>query len=345
MNCSFAHSEQLSNVTNGVTQKKRCDITNQSGATSQTTEVRHHRPQRCDITDHRGATSQTTEVRHHRPEKCDITGGLCCGAVCESYGYHFIKHNNTWENAKKYCREKYTDLVTMHDQAAAERVSGSVPQGSINETNNLKWLEAVRSCRDQNTDLMSGPQTADWPTTGTYWIGYFRDAWFWSNGSKSSFRNWAVSEPVLKNNWGPKDPQCARLGEQGRWKTANCSETRPFICFDDHMILVKQPKTWEEALIYCRTHHHDLAVPITRQQRRMVRQRAKMADTAHVWVGVHFACFFKEWFWVDGHYVQTAKWGKGELHRVWRDRSRGQTGGDEMYAKHFEDKFDFICSV
>ncbi|KAK7879759.1 hypothetical protein WMY93_030686 [Mugilogobius chulae] len=64
-------------------------------------------------------------------------------------------------------------------------------------------------------------------------MGLFRDSWTWSDGNSSSFRNWDVSENVLSDNWNPNTQQCARLSEQKRWKSENCNQKRPFICYGD----------------------------------------------------------------------------------------------------------------
>lgn len=34
--------------------------------------------------------------------------------------------------------------------------------------------------------------------------------------------------------------------------TQNCSARFPFVCFRDNLVLVKENKTWEEALEHCR---------------------------------------------------------------------------------------------
>ncbi|KAK7879747.1 hypothetical protein WMY93_030674 [Mugilogobius chulae] len=185
---------------------------------------------------------------------------------------------------------------------------------SVLVSENKKWLEALYFCREKHTDLIAGPQLQQLPNNW-YWIGLFRDSWVWSDGNSSSFRNWDVSETVLSNGWNPNTPQCARLSEQKRWKSEDCNQKRPFICYGDHVILIKQNLSFEDALVYCRRNHRDLAVMSHRQLQRMVRERAKKADTPMVWVGLFFVCFFEEWFWVDGNFVYDSKWNDGKEPR------------------------------
>uniref|UniRef100_A0A3B3HVR3 C-type lectin domain-containing protein n=1 Tax=Oryzias latipes TaxID=8090 RepID=A0A3B3HVR3_ORYLA len=105
--------------------------------------------------------------------------------------------------------------------------------------NSLNWTDAQSFCRDRHTDLISGPEQMkklDGGKTkeliqksegGFVFIGLFRDAWQWSDGSSFSFRFWNLQYDDEKN-----DSSCAMMNEGGRWSSENCSEEHPFICYD-----------------------------------------------------------------------------------------------------------------
>ena len=73
--------------------------------------------------------------------------------------YVLIDMNKSWRQAQSYCREHYTDLVSVRNQEENQR---------INET-----AQAV-------------------------WIGLFRDDWMWSDQRNSSFRYWRKKQPNHK---------------------------------------------------------------------------------------------------------------------------------------------------
>ncbi|XP_058869405.1 C-type mannose receptor 2-like isoform X2 [Acipenser ruthenus] len=119
---------------------------------------------------------------------------------------HLISHSMVWPEAWQYCKDRYTDLVSLTSLAAQNRVS-----------------ELVRNS-----------------TVSRFWIGLHRtvvyDKWYWVAGKDKkahlNYTNWAPGEP---NN--PYYEHCGEmvLREDGgaEWNDLCCYEQLPFICFKD----------------------------------------------------------------------------------------------------------------
>ncbi|TKS93151.1 Macrophage mannose receptor 1 [Collichthys lucidus] len=209
----------------------------------------------------------------------------------------------------------------------------------INET--MTWPQAQKYCRDNHTDLISGlnqlNQVKDLiPPKKNFWIGLFSDTWMWSDGSSSSFRNW---EPEVE------DENCALLKSSGQWRFADCDETKPFFCYDDEVILIKENKTWEEAVDYCSDHHHGLVSITNPLQQRRVQIRAKNADTDYVWLGLRFSCFLDLWFWVNDQLVCYDNWDPEQKQKRCEMAAAMEKGGDKWVTKAETEPFNFICAL
>ncbi|KAJ0055875.1 hypothetical protein NL108_014163, partial [Boleophthalmus pectinirostris] len=256
-------------------------------------------------------------------------------------GLEYNKSQTNWFTGeggnKQYCG--FLRDGELHDGSCEKSLNFICYNNSVNTSEKKNWLGALQFCRDHHTDL-TGPHLTR--PCGEYWIGLFKDSWGWSNGSNSSFRNWDASEMVLNDNWNPQTNQCAIIGAQKKWRSEDCTETRPFICYDDFMILIKENMTWEEALYYCRRNHRDLAVMSNEQLCRMARERAHMADSEFVWVGLHYTCFLEAWIWVDGNYVYNSKWDGKEPSQCGFNGAMAR-GGNKWFGKPTENKYNFIC--
>ncbi|XP_059204703.1 C-type lectin domain family 17, member A-like [Centropristis striata] len=100
----------------------------------------------------------------------------------------------TWTEAQSYCREHHTDLASVRNQEENQKVKELIPAGG----------------------------------GGRYfWIGLFRDSWKWSDGSNSSFRDWAPGEPNGPN----ENCAVADFSSSGGWWDVGCDGTHPFICY------------------------------------------------------------------------------------------------------------------
>ncbi|XP_076145666.1 C-type mannose receptor 2-like [Alosa pseudoharengus] len=118
----------------------------------------------------------------------EINSFVCHDGGNSTHPYVLVTEGKNWADAQRYCREKHTDLASVRNQAENDQI------------------EQVRR--------------------GWYgWIGLFRDAWEWSDGSSSSFRYWNTEEP--------NDPgvACTLIMSSGQWNDADCGHPSPFICY------------------------------------------------------------------------------------------------------------------
>uniref|UniRef100_A0A3B3HUQ5 C-type lectin domain-containing protein n=2 Tax=Oryzias latipes TaxID=8090 RepID=A0A3B3HUQ5_ORYLA len=192
----------------------------------------------------------------------------------------------------------------------------------------LNWTDAQSFCRNRHTDLISGPEQMKKVDEGKtkelfpqspydfIFIGLFRDAWQWSDGSSFSFRFWNLQyDDEIKDS-------------------------------SYHVILIKENMTWEEALYYCRHHHHDLVTITNMDEQRWVQEKTKNASSPFVWTGLRYTCSLGFWFWVSDEVVHYKNWASpGQVNEC--DMSGAmETGGEhKWFKKHDEEKFNFFCST
>lgn len=177
------------------------------------------------------------------------------------------------------------------------------------------WEEAVAFCRKNHTDLVR-VRTAEENEALQHsgWIGLSRkDAkspWKWSRGDEIAiFTPWDGAPE--------EDENCVNRRSDGKWESEECDEKRDFLCYEEKLILVKENKTWEEALEHCRSldgvvtedpassyrnHGYDLASLITPDDYTTARETAKEATTDEVWTGL--CNLAGEWLWVGGEEMQ-----------------------------------------
>ncbi|XP_029945029.1 macrophage mannose receptor 1-like [Salarias fasciatus] len=167
------------------------------------------------------------------------------------------------------------------------------------------WSDALEFCRRHYIDFIFYPTAASLRNVNgrnfPVWIGLHRDGdtWKWSSGS-SDFRRW--SGPTAADIG-----DCAFIYSSNKdMATQNCYERLPFICVDDNVLLVKESKTWEEALEHCRRlassnssqPQYDLLSVQPGEDHHYIMGKAMKADTEELWVGLRFLA--GHWLWVTG---------------------------------------------
>ncbi|KAJ0058545.1 hypothetical protein NL108_016631 [Boleophthalmus pectinirostris] len=198
-------------------------------------------------------------------------------------------------------------------------------QKIIYVTQALTWSDAQVYCRQHYIDLVTVRTTGD--NDQLYedtWLGMYRDnsssAWKWSRGDEpNTFNNEWKTDPNYEENCIYKSSR-----DGGRWRTDKCNEIHEFYCLDDSLFLERQMKTWEEALVHCRSlssgnRRYDLATVLTLEDHDFVKSQitnqvrpsaAVQCCAVHVcglcdvqvWTGLRF--LGDRWVWVGGEKVQ-----------------------------------------
>ncbi|XP_030609379.1 macrophage mannose receptor 1-like [Archocentrus centrarchus] len=230
-------------------------------------------------------------------------------------GVKYTENNSSWNLSGRYgsespgnCgrqRHKWADVTcnkTMWFICYDETRKDSKTLYLIKEF--MNWTRAQNYCRYNHTDLASGPDQAEgkemenlvkFQGPFSAWIGLFRDSWRWSDGSDFSFRLWDT----------------------------------------DKFILIKENKTWEQALDYCRKTHRDLVSITDPQEQERVQEKAQNASSPFVWLGLRYTCTLDLWFWVSDKLVCYEKWAReGKTEEC--DRAVGMDRGGQHECIHVD---------
>ncbi|KAL3981045.1 free fatty acid receptor 2 [Sarotherodon galilaeus] len=111
--------------------------------------------------------------------------------------------------------------------------------------------------------------------------------------------------------------------------------------------LIKENKTWEDALYHCREEHMDLVSILDKETQGWVELEAQKADTPFVWMGLQYICGFDFWIWVNDQCVFFDQWAPDETRTADCSMSGAMnTSGNHLwYKKSVYDKYNFICAV
>ncbi|XP_034006129.1 C-type mannose receptor 2-like [Trematomus bernacchii] len=244
-------------------------------------------------------------------DRCEKERKFICYNETGPQKYFLIDESKKWLQAQSYCRKHHTDLVSGFTQIRSEEF-----KTWVDKVNKIYYI--------WSSDL---------------WIGLFREIWSWSDGKNVSFRHWDPDSFV-----DVASKTCAMTTPNGKWISDTCTNKKPFYCYDDKVILIKENKTWDEALTYCRVKHRDLVSITDRHQQRWVQEGAKRADTEFVWLGMRYTCTLDLWFWVIDRLVCYNNWAQEEKTRqVQCDMATTMKRDGKWYKKADNEKFNFFC--
>lgn len=187
-------------------------------------------------------------------------------ATCLFNRYYYIlgRYKDSWDDAQKYCRSEFSDIVSiesMYDFSEFMSIMSQYIHGQ-------SWI-----------GLSKSPEALEFTQ--------------WSDGRPVGFTYWGRNQPEISN-----DQNCVKLLSTGDWITSNCSELLPYSCYvwEPQIILVSKLKTWDEALRYCRKKYTDL-MSLSTDTDFLAINTTLNGQTIGVWTGLRF--LHGSWFWTN----------------------------------------------
>lgn len=123
------------------------------------------------------------------------------GRVNAGERYVLVYQYLNWTEAQRYCREHYTDLVSVRNESESQKIRLLLYKYNYSRS---------------------------------VWIGLYTTR-SWSDKSNSSFSNWYPGQP---DNSGQDEYCTAVLTESGKWADENCGQDFPFFCYSCELISV-----------------------------------------------------------------------------------------------------------
>ncbi|CAI5638578.1 unnamed protein product [Oreochromis niloticus] len=186
--------------------------------------------------------------------------------------YVYIDKKLDWRRAQSYCQQNYTDLAPVSNDNDANKL-----QQLSSNVKEYIWIGLVRNSSH-------------------------RDEWLWSGGGVASTFFWKPGQP---DDYKGNEDGGSVLNKM--WNDVSLWYKITFFCYG--AVVVKEKKTWEEALEYCREHHDDLASVASETEMLLIQKELnKHNTTQNVWIGLRFLA--GDWLWVDGQEMDYEAWGE-----------------------------------
>ncbi|KAM9501070.1 C-type mannose receptor 2-like [Clarias gariepinus] len=241
--------------------------------------------------------------------------------------FYVVNTELNWTDAQAYCRAKYTDLATIESDEEMNTVKAMLKGSS-----DYIWI----GMRQINSNCCCS-------------ASYNNMFWVWSDQSCVSYFNWDGGEP----NSGVTGNCVQIVKNSDKWNDALCYLADKFVCYKKRtpLMVIKEEKTWREALRFCRQNHVDL-VSVQSQEMQdwvgVVTQNAFTNVTSRVWVGLRHTCSQGFWYWVAGEPICYQNWAPGNGTRVEDCGDVERTGAMLFDSKKWislpeTQKLPFIC--
>nr|XP_015201634.1 PREDICTED: macrophage mannose receptor 1-like [Lepisosteus oculatus] len=160
--------------------------------------------------------------------------------------FHFVEKARTWAEARRHCREAFTDLATLRHHGDIRKLLGAAASSSSSSSSSA-WI-----------GLHRGPQ-----------------AWRWADGKPCGFVNWRRGLFCARvDSQGAWEDRPCFMGENFMCSTDSSQGSRTYT-------LIEQSKTWAAARDHCRQQHTDLVTissPRENQATLDVGTKAKMTE-------------------------------------------------------------------
>ncbi|KAI9525203.1 hypothetical protein NQZ68_009885 [Dissostichus eleginoides] len=229
--------------------------------------------------------------------------------------YYFVDEMKNMTEAQSYCREKYTDLATVHS------------------------MEVVKLLNDSFGS-----------NTSKAWIGLYddQDTWSWSL-SNTRFNNFAPS------NSDRREHCTLNSSVDELWDAGGCEEHINAICFDVSGSSVTFVFTniismnWTEAQSYCRAHYTDLASmrKMTENQktyegpRLQIQAPVSVQERVPAWEPARVSLYRDPWKWSDRFKSSFRYWARSHPHS--ENCVAALPKGGIWVSQSCKSKIPFIC--
>ncbi|XP_069815127.1 macrophage mannose receptor 1-like isoform X2 [Dendropsophus ebraccatus] len=253
----------------------------------------------------------------------------------------------------------------------------------INSNAALSWHQARISCQQQDSKLLSITELHEQTyisgalrgLTTALWIGLNNQdsngGWRWDDGAAFRYLNWLPGNPSVD-----PDVNCVTVnpGKNTKWESKECKQKLGYICKKDNSqtadapspgtsdptfcpsswfpyngycyYLVRENKTWQDAVLSCRKEESDLASLHNIEEVSAVALQLQFGDAEYVWLGLNdlkTQLFFE---WSDGSPVTYTTWQRGEpshLIGIQEDCVVLSTKDGQWADKICEKRFPYIC--
>ncbi|ROL29808.1 Fucolectin-5 [Anabarilius grahami] len=134
---------------------------------------------------------------------------VICSHTWSQKVFHFVNQSKTFDEAQRYCRDNYIDLVTLSDQTNTEELF-ALENFTYTES---AWIGLKKTHSKQ-------------------WHWALADEKLYKEG-EAGYRNWAANEEEVVIEY----EDCGAMGADRQFYDTYCFPTRYFLCYDENLPL------------------------------------------------------------------------------------------------------------